>query len=59
MRRGAAAARPDAVETFMSDLFPMFGGEWFWWIVAAVLLIGELLMPGVFLLWLAVAAGPC
>lgn len=31
-------------------------GTWFWWIIAALLLIGELLMPGVFLLWLAVAA---
>jgi inner membrane protein len=31
-------------------------GPWFWWIVAGVLLIGELLAPGVFLLWLGVAA---
>jgi inner membrane protein len=31
-------------------------GIWFWWIVAALLLIGELLLPGIFLIWLAVAA---
>jgi inner membrane protein len=31
-------------------------GLWFWWIVAAILLFGELMMPGVFLLWLGVAA---
>lgn len=31
-------------------------GPWFWFIVAAVLLFGELMMPGVFLMWLGVAA---
>jgi inner membrane protein len=40
----------------MNELLPVIG-PWFWWIAAAVLLIGELLLPGVFLMWLAVAAG--
>jgi inner membrane protein len=31
-------------------------GPWFWFIVAGVLLIGELMSPGVFLMWLAGAA---
>ena len=31
-------------------------GLWFWWIVAGLLLIAEMLMPGFFMLWLAVAA---
>jgi inner membrane protein len=31
-------------------------GPWFWFIVAGLLLIGELLSPGVFLMWLAGAA---
>ena len=31
-------------------------GVWFWWIVAGLLLIAEMLMPGFFMLWLAVAA---
>ena len=39
----------------MNEFLP-FLGPWFWWIIAGVLLIGELLAPGVFLLWLAVAA---
>jgi len=30
---------------------------WQWWILAAVLLIVEVLAPGTFFLWLAVAAG--
>jgi hypothetical protein len=33
-----------------------FMGYWFWWILAALLLIGEMLMPGFFLLWVAAAA---
>lgn len=41
----------------MDVFFPMLSGQWFWWIAAAVLLTGELIMPGFFLLWLAVAAG--
>ena len=40
----------------MGELLPYLGGGWFWWIVAAVLLIGELMLPGVFLIWLAGAA---
>jgi inner membrane protein len=31
-------------------------GPWFWFIAAGLLLIGELLSPGVFLMWLAAAA---
>jgi membrane protein implicated in regulation of membrane protease activity len=31
-------------------------GMWFWWIIAGLLLIAEMLMPGFFMLWLAVAA---
>jgi inner membrane protein len=31
-------------------------GPWFWFIVAGLLLIGELMSPGVFLMWLAGAA---
>jgi inner membrane protein len=34
----------------------MMDGHWVWWIVAAVLLIGEMLMPGFFLLWISAAA---
>jgi membrane protein implicated in regulation of membrane protease activity len=41
----------------MGDIFPIFGDVWFWYIVGLVLLIGELLAPGIFLLWLALAAG--
>ena len=39
----------------MQELFP-FVGIWFWWIAAAVLLLMELVAPGVFLMWLALAA---
>lgn len=31
-------------------------GQWTWWIVAAVLGILELLVPGIFFIWLAAAA---
>lgn len=31
-------------------------GYWTWWIIAAVLLVLELLVPGVFFLWLGLAA---
>lgn len=41
----------------MGDIFPFLGDTWFWFIVGLVLLIGELLVPGIFLLWLAIAAG--
>ncbi|MGB8313317.1 MAG: NfeD family protein [Aestuariivirga sp.] len=39
----------------MQELFPLVG-NWFWWIVAAILLFMELVAPGVFLMWLAFAA---
>jgi inner membrane protein len=39
----------------MSELVSLNGG-WFWFILAGLLLIGELLSPGVFLMWLAGAA---
>jgi hypothetical protein len=39
----------------MRELFPVVG-IWFWWIAAGVLLFMELLAPGVFLMWLALAA---
>jgi inner membrane protein len=39
----------------MNDLLPGVGA-WLWFIVAAVLLFAELMMPGVFLMWLGVAA---
>ncbi len=39
----------------MSELVPFLGG-WTWWILAAILLILELLAPGVFLIWLGFAA---
>jgi inner membrane protein len=39
----------------MSELFTL-SGPWFWFIAAGLLLIGELLSPGVFLMWLAGAA---
>jgi inner membrane protein len=38
----------------MSELMSL--GGWFWFILAGVLLLGELLSPGVFLMWLAAAA---
>lgn len=31
-------------------------GHWLWWIVAGVLLVLELMLPGVFFIWLAIAA---
>jgi membrane protein implicated in regulation of membrane protease activity len=39
----------------MDQLFPLLG-NWTWWIAAGVLLFGELMLPGVFLIWLALAA---
>ncbi len=39
----------------MSELLSI-ADPWFWWIVAGVLLVGEMLIPGFFLLWLAAAA---
>ncbi len=40
----------------MSQLFPALG-PYFWWIVAALLLLAEMMAPGFFMIWLAVAAG--
>jgi inner membrane protein len=39
----------------MESLIPSIG-PWFWFIAAALLLFGELVMPGIFLMWLGVAA---
>ncbi len=39
----------------MQELFPVVG-IWFWWILAGVLLLLELMTPGVFAMWLALAA---
>ncbi len=41
----------------MGEIVPFIGDVWFWFIVGVALLIGELLAPGIFLLWLAIAAG--
>ena len=38
------------------DQFVPIVGVYFWWIVAGVLLLAEMSMPGFFMLWLAVAA---
>ena len=40
----------------MGDLFPLLGDNWFWFVVGLALLIGKL-RTGIFLLWLAIAAG--
>ena len=39
----------------MGEFFPLLG-NWFWWVVAGALLIGELFAPGVFFVWLAIPA---
>lgn len=39
----------------MEELFSSLG-NWTWWIVAAVLFVLELMMPGVFFLWLGLSA---
>jgi membrane protein implicated in regulation of membrane protease activity len=39
----------------MEHFFP-FLGYWIWWVAAGILLILELMAPGVFLIWLAAAA---
>ena len=38
----------------MNELFPMLG-PYFWWIVAGLLLIAEMMQPGFFMIWLAAA----
>ena len=39
----------------IDQLFPVLG-LYFWWIVAALLLLAEMMAPGFFMIWLAVAA---
>ena len=39
----------------MTTLFPEIG-TYFWWIVAGLLLLAEMMMPGFFMIWLAIAA---
>ena len=39
----------------MQQLLPFLGG-WTWWVIAGVLLLIELMLPGVFLMWLGFAA---
>ena len=36
--------------------FIPFLGYWVWWVIAGILLILELALPGVFFIWLAIAA---
>lgn len=38
----------------MQQFFPFLGG-WTWWIIAGLLLLVELVLPGVFFIWLALA----
>ena len=38
----------------MQQFFPFLGG-WTWWIIAGLLLLAELVLPGVFFIWLALA----
>jgi len=38
------------------DMLAMLEDHWWWLILAALLGIGEVLMPGVFLIWVAIAA---
>jgi membrane protein implicated in regulation of membrane protease activity len=39
----------------MQQLLPFLGG-WTWWVIAGLLLLVELMLPGVFFMWLALAA---
>jgi len=39
----------------MDQIFPALG-TYFWWIIAALLLIAEMMAPGFFMIWLAMAA---
>jgi len=39
----------------MAELFPTLG-QWVWWILAGLLLIVELLLAGIFFVWLGIAA---
>lgn len=39
----------------MQQVFPFLGG-WIWWVIAGILLLAELTLPGIFFMWLALAA---
>ncbi len=39
----------------MQQFFPFLGG-WTWWVIAGLLLLAELTAPGMFFMWLALAA---
>ncbi|MBC8037090.1 MAG: NfeD family protein [Rhizobiales bacterium] len=39
----------------MAEFIPLLG-DWFWWVVAGLLLMLELTAPGVFFIWLAIPA---
>jgi hypothetical protein len=39
----------------MGEFFPLLG-NWFWFVTMGLLLFGELFLPGVFFIWLALAA---
>ena len=39
----------------MQQFFPFLGG-WTWWVIAGLLLLAELTVPGIFFMWLALAA---
>lgn len=39
----------------MGEFVPLLG-DWFWWVVAGLLLMLELTLPGVFFIWLAIPA---
>jgi membrane protein implicated in regulation of membrane protease activity len=39
----------------MQQFLPFLGG-WTWWVIAGILLLIELMLPGVFFMWLGLAA---
>jgi len=39
----------------MQQFFPFLGG-WTWWVIAGLLILIELALPGVLFMWLALAA---
>jgi membrane protein implicated in regulation of membrane protease activity len=39
----------------MDQIFPLLG-QWTWWVAAGLFLLIELMAPGVFFIWLAIAA---
>ena len=40
----------------MSEILALIDARWGWWVAAVALAAAELLVPGVFLIWLALAA---